>query len=71
MPVANQVFKLFHEWKVYYQGRVCCPSFNSKGAAQVYLDMILNGQRKPEYGISSKEALAMANKTMVDIKSGI
>jgi len=36
------------EWKVYFAGRVQSPTFNSKGAAEVFLHGLISGFRKPE-----------------------
>jgi hypothetical protein len=50
--VENQVFRdpafgrFFDNYRVLFEGRVCSPDFNSKGAA---LDALVNGTRKPEY----------------------
>lgn len=35
-------------FRVFFNGRVCSPDFNSKGAAAAYLQQLENG-RKPEY----------------------
>lgn len=35
-------------WRVEWHGVLCTPSWNSKGAAQCYLDMLRNGTRRPE-----------------------
>lgn len=37
------------EWKVLFRGRVCSPSFNSRGAAEAYLSLLKSGKRKPEH----------------------
>jgi hypothetical protein len=53
--VENQVFRdpafgRFHDnYRVLFEGRVCSPDFNSKGAAAAYLEALVNGTRKPEY----------------------
>lgn len=36
-------------YRVVCDGRLCSPSFESKGAAKAYKDMIDNGSRKPEF----------------------
>lgn len=36
-------------WQVLFAGNIEPPQFNSKGAAQAYLDMLERGQRLPEY----------------------
>lgn len=38
------------EWKVFVDGQVTTPSFNSKGSAQAYGDLIESGNRQPEFG---------------------
>lgn len=45
---ANQVFRLHDGWQVFWNGRVCSPTFNSKGAAAAYLSGLARG-RRPEY----------------------
>lgn len=50
----DQVFldpseKQLVNWRVFYNGKITSPSFNSKGAAEAYLDIIRKGIRKPEY----------------------
>lgn len=42
---------------VVFNGRECSPTFNSKGAAQAYLDALNAGTRQPEYA-SADEAPA-------------
>ena len=44
----NQVFFLKDCWKVLFNGIVCSPDFQSKGAALAYLSLLENGYRKPE-----------------------
>lgn len=51
--MRNQVFrdpsvKDSEAWRVLYNGEVLTPVFNSKGAAQVYLNQVECGLRKPE-----------------------
>jgi hypothetical protein len=36
-------------WRVMYNGRVISPTFNSRGAAYGYMEMLMRGRRKPEY----------------------
>lgn len=36
-------------WRVVFNNRFTSPSFQSKGAAQVYLSLLEAGRRKPEY----------------------
>lgn len=36
-------------WVVWFRGRLCSPFFNSKGAANAYLDALAAGTRQPEY----------------------
>lgn len=36
-------------WVVVVDGLLTSPTFNSKGAAEAYSDMLQRGQRKPEY----------------------
>lgn len=51
--MANVVFrnpadKDSASWIVSFEGNIASPTFNSKGAAQAYLDMLERGQRQPE-----------------------
>lgn len=50
---ADQVFRdpVEHDtecWRVAYAGRIEPATFNSKGAALAYLDMLRSGRRRPE-----------------------
>ena len=52
--IEDQVFrdpavKEFDSFRVTFGNRITSPSFNSKGAAAAYLDMLREGRRKPEY----------------------
>lgn len=35
-------------FRVMFEGQLCSPDFNSKGAAAAYLEMLQRGDRKPE-----------------------
>ena len=37
------------EWVCWFENDLLSPLFNSKGAAQAYLDAVVSGKRKPEY----------------------
>jgi hypothetical protein len=43
------VFERGGAWFVSFDGHLCAPTFNSRGAALGYLAMLKRGQRKPEY----------------------
>jgi hypothetical protein len=52
--IANKVIrdpavKGYDSYRVVFNGRLCSPNFNSKGAAAAYLEMLVAGRRKPEY----------------------
>ena len=53
-PIVAEVVRLRthdleSEWRVSVNNRITSPSFESRGAADVYRRMILDGRRKPEY----------------------
>lgn len=36
-------------WMVWWENEPTSPTFNSKGAAEAYLGLLLSGYRKPEF----------------------
>lgn len=40
---------MIEEWRVFVNGEITTPTFNSKGAAEAYADGIRSGYRKPEF----------------------
>jgi hypothetical protein len=47
--VKQQGMKNPDTFRVWFNDWLCSPEFNSKGAAEAYLDMLTEGRRKPEY----------------------
>lgn len=35
-------------WRIIWEGTLCTPTFNSKGAADICLEMYKSGRRQPE-----------------------
>jgi len=46
------------EWRLFVDGCVTAPSFNSKGAADAYGDLIRAGLRRPEWSRTAERASA-------------
>ena len=46
--VKNQGVSNPDTFRVIFNDQLCSPKFNSKGAAEAYLDMLTAGRRKPE-----------------------
>ena len=36
-------------WRVVFDGRLTSPCFNSRAAAEAYLNMLVHGTREPEW----------------------
>lgn len=47
--VKNQGITNPDSFRVLFNDKLCSPTFNSKGAAIVYLQQLQKGIRKPEY----------------------
>lgn len=49
--VKNQDQTKLDVFRVLWKGKICSPEFNSRGAADAYLEMLRRGQRQPEYSL--------------------
>jgi hypothetical protein len=47
--IRDPSFRNGEAWRVIWNGLLTSPTFNSHGAAQAYLAMLIRGRRKPEY----------------------
>ena len=59
MKISNGEVVQFsrEEWRVYWNGRLTSPTFNSKGAALAYATILQSGARNPEYLETAKRPI--------------
>lgn len=50
--MKNKVVNIKGSWKVFFNGYMTSPDFNSKGAALTYMSLLEKSLRKPEFSKS-------------------
>lgn len=59
--MANEVVALRNglmiEYRVFFNGRICSPSWQQKGPAKSYLDALEAGTRQPEYAVEEDSGM--------------
>ncbi len=72
-PGGGEVFrdpahKEYSVWRVRWDGRVCAPTWLSKGAAEAYRAMLRSGARQPEYPADERPQEENARRVHAQIR---